>query len=383
MERIPFNAGHLWSTQKPILTHLDIELTHRCNNNCMHCCINVPAGDSVALENELATSELHRILKEAAKLGALQVRFTGGEPLLRSDFEELYLFARRLGMKVLLFTNGRLITERLADLFAHIPPLMPIEITVYGMHTESYEAVSGVRGSFAEFRRGIQFLRERGVPFVVKGVHLPPNRGEMEEFESWSTSIPWMDCPPSYAVLLEKRSKHDDPVKDRRIEALRPSPEDVVAMTRKGRRYREEMTEFCRNFLGPPGDKLFGCGAGTSGCLDPYGRFQACLSLRTPELAYDIKNGTLMDALTVAFPNLRKMRAANPEYLHRCGRCFIIGLCEQCPARSWNETRTLDTPLEYFCSIAHAEARELGLLRGHEHAWEVRDWQFRIDKALS
>ena len=85
-------------------------------------------------------------------------------------------FARRLGMKVLLFTNACLITPHLADLFARIPPLVPIEITVYGMCQESYEAVTRTPGSFAQFRRGVNLLLERNMPFIVKSALLPPNR---------------------------------------------------------------------------------------------------------------------------------------------------------------------------------------------------------------
>jgi len=62
------------------------------------------------------------MLKQAADLGCLQVRLTGGEPLMRPDFEEIYVYARRLGLKVWLFTSGRPITPRLADVFARIPP---------------------------------------------------------------------------------------------------------------------------------------------------------------------------------------------------------------------------------------------------------------------
>ena len=110
---------------------------------------------TVARQRELGTAEIKDILAEAAALGALSVRFTGGEPLLREDFVDLYLFARRLGLKVLLFTNARLITPELADLFARIPPLEKIEVTVYGMKPQSYEAVSRVPGSYEEFRRGV------------------------------------------------------------------------------------------------------------------------------------------------------------------------------------------------------------------------------------
>jgi len=50
-------------------------------------------------------------------------------------------------MKVLIFTNARLITAELAALLARIPPLEKMEITVYGMSAKSYEAVSRAKGT--------------------------------------------------------------------------------------------------------------------------------------------------------------------------------------------------------------------------------------------
>lgn len=383
VERITSSNFNRWPRSCPILGQLDIELTERCNNNCIHCCINLPVGDRSALERELDSGEVERILKEAASLGALHVRFTGGEPLLRPDFEDLYLFARRLGMKVLLFTNGRLMTPRLADLFARIPPLLPIEITVYGMTADSYEAVSRVKGSFDQFWRGMELLRERKVPFVVKSAVLPPIRHEMDEFEGWASELPWMDTPPGYAIFFEKRCRQDDPEKDRQIVALRLSPDEALAVKRRHpQENRKAMTQFCRKFLGPPGDELFGCGAGKSLCVGAYGYLQPCLSLRAPELTYDLRNGSLQDALRNFFPRLSRLRASDPKYLERCARCFLKGLCEQCPARSWSETGRLDTPVELLCLSAHAEARWLGLLGPGEHAWEIPDWQSRIHHAL-
>lgn len=373
----------LWSARKPRLIQLDIELTERCNNNCIHCCINLPAGDRSALEKELTTAEVKRILEEAAALGVLQVRLTGGEPLLRPDFEELYLFARRLGLKVLLFTNGRRITRGLVDLFAHIPPLLPIEITVYGMQSDSYEAVSQVKGSFADFWRGMELLRGRMVPFVVKSALLPPNRLEINEFESWAAELPWMDDPPSYSVYFDKRSRHDDPEKDRRIESLRLAPAEWLAIkARNPKRYRQDMAKFCRKHLGPPGTYLIRCGAGKTVCVDAYGRLQPCMGLRAPELTYDLRKGSLEETLQVLLPRLRELRATNPEYIRRCARCFLKGLCDQCPAKSWNETGSLDTPVDFLCLSAHTEAHWLGLVGPGERAWEIRDWRSKIEKAF-
>jgi radical SAM protein with 4Fe4S-binding SPASM domain len=360
------------------LARLDVELTERCDNDCIHCCINLSAGDAEARARELNTAQWQDVLRQAADLGCLSVRMTGGEPLLRPDFAELYLFARRLGMTVLIFTNARRVTPELADLLARVPPREPVEVTVYGMRRESYEAVSRVPGSYAQFRRGVDLLLERHIPFVVKGALLPPNRAEMDEFEAWAATIPWMDGPPGYAMFLDLRNRRDDPEKNRLIASLRIAPEDGVAvLARREQSYRAEMAEFGAKFMGPPGDVLFRCGAGHGISVDAYGRAQPCMGVRAPELTVDVLSASLAEALE-RFSHLTELRAANPEYLRRCAVCFLKGLCEQCPAKSWAEHGTLDTPVEYLCAVAHAQARFLGWLKPGEKGWKTSDWSNRI-----
>jgi hypothetical protein len=42
------------------------------------------------------------------------------------------------------------------------------------------------------------------------------------------------------------------------------------------------------------------------------------------------------------------------------------------------EYGTLDTPVNYLCEVAHAQARWLGMISNQEHAWEIRDWRERV-----
>jgi radical SAM protein with 4Fe4S-binding SPASM domain len=112
--------------------------------------------------------------------------------------------------------------------------------------------------------------------------------------------------------------------------------------------------------------------------VDAYGKLQLCLPLRHPDTVYDLKKGTLKDAILNFFPKMKEMEPKNSEYLRRCAQCFLKGLCEQCPAKSWTETGTLDTPVEYLCQIAHAQAEYLGLVKEGEKAWEIDDWGKRI-----
>lgn len=385
---LPSQRFDPWRGKPPLLLHLDIELTERCNNACIHCCINQPEHDALLAGREMSTAFVKELLQQAADLGCLSVRFTGGEPLLREDFTELYLFTRRLGMQVSLFTNARLVTPQLAELLAHIPPGKPIEVTVYGMHAESYDAVAARSGAFEEFWRGVELLREHKIRFTVKQSLLPPNRSEQDEFEIWAASLPEMNGKlPSYSVNFELRGRRDNPAKNRRIKSLRFSPEETVALLARRPGYYAEMQQFCAKFTSPPGDRLFRCGAGKGVCVDAYGRAQMCMGLRHPDLVWDLHETEeakaagmlpLKFVLTQVFPKWRQTRATNPDYLQRCARCFLKGLCEQCPARSWQEHGDLDTPVDYLCAVAHAQVRDLGLLGVDERAWEVEDWRKRV-----
>jgi len=387
---------HVTQMAKPLssrLPRIDIELTERCNNRCMHCYINQPENDSEIQSREMDTGFVQSVLSQAADLGCLSVRFTGGEPLLREDFTELYLFARRLGMKVLVFTNACLINTRIAELFSRIPPGEPIQVSVYGMHATSYDAVAGVRGAYARFREGISLLQEFGIPFAVRQSMLPPNQTEIPEFEAFAATLPAMRDKPSYAMNFDLRARRDDESKNRAIRRMRVSPEESLAMlTREPDRYLREMRQFVAKFMGPSGDKIFACGAGHGTCVDAYGNAQMCLLLRHPETVYsldplhhrqrnpDTDLEPLAYALTRFFPQVRKRRTENPKYLKHCAVCFLKGLCDQCPAKSWEEHGTLDTTVEYLCRVAHVQAVYLGLIKPGENAWDLapEKWKKRV-----
>lgn len=375
----PLGQAPLLKEARPPVEQIDIELTERCNNNCIHCCINRPAADSIRAM-EMKTEQVRGLLRQAADLGCLQVRFTGGEPLLRPDFEEIYIHARRTGLLVSLFTNACLLTPRLADTLKRIPPRGEIEITAYGMSRESYEAVTRSPGSFARFRNGLDMLREREIPFIIRSVLLPQNRHEVDQLADWAGTVSSMPGKPGQAFFLDLRNRRDDEQKNACIRTLRLTAQDLVSvMARDAAQYKRDMEAFAVQFMAPPGDKLFKCGAGKAVCIDSYGKLQPCMGLRMPEWTIDLSSGSaaLKDALA-RWEGIGNLRAQNPEYLRRCARCFLNGLCEQCPAKSWMEHGNLDTPVEYFCEMSHAQARYLGWLGRDENGWEVMNWRERI-----
>jgi len=382
LKKMSVDRFGIWKNKKPVLSHLDLELTERCNNDCIHCYINLPADDSQAKKRELSGERIKGILAQAADLGCLSVRFTGGEPLLKEEFEDIYVFSRKQGLRVNLFTNATLLSPSLVRLFTKIPPLEKIEVTLYGMSRPAYESVTRNPGSFDAAQKGIQLLLDNKIPVEVKSVYLPQNRKEVKRFEKWAASVTGAEREPAVTLLLDLRCRRDSETMNERIRKLRISPEEALEfLTRNGKAYREENREFLSRFAKIPGDILFPCQPGVdSGCVDAYGRYQLCMQLRHPDTVYDLNDRSLQEAVLDFSPKVRSMKAVNPEYLTRCARCFLYGFCEQCPAESWMEHGTLDTPVEYFCRITHLQAKWLGLLRDSEMTWEVEDWKERVER---
>ena len=79
------------------------ELTYRCPLQCPYCSNPV---EMAKYKNELTTEDWFRVMQQARKMGATQLGFSGGEPLVRKDLEDLIKEARRLGFYTNLITSG-------------------------------------------------------------------------------------------------------------------------------------------------------------------------------------------------------------------------------------------------------------------------------------
>jgi MoaA/NifB/PqqE/SkfB family radical SAM enzyme len=134
-----------------------IEVTRRCPLTCVHCYNNLPMADRDAARSELTLEEHCRILDELADAGCLWLLFTGGEIFARRDFLDIYTHAKKRGFLITLFTNGTLITPRIADYLVTWKPFA-IEITLYGATKETYDRLTGVPGSYEKCLRGIHLL---------------------------------------------------------------------------------------------------------------------------------------------------------------------------------------------------------------------------------
>jgi radical SAM protein with 4Fe4S-binding SPASM domain len=337
----------------------DLEVTARCNNDCRHCYINLPAGDRQAKEQELTLDEILRIAGEAVDMGALWCLLTGGDPLLRDD---IYTGLKRCGLLVSVFTNACLITPEHVELFRHYPP-RDVEVTVYGATAETYERVSCRPGSFAAFERGLKFLLDGGIKVRFKAMAIRANVHELAAISAYcrERTKDYFRFDP----LLHLRFD-GDPVRNELIRAERLSPDEIVAIERADPERFTALEKACDRLLLPDAgehvcDHLFHCGAGNGSFSVGYdGTFRLCSSLWHPDTTYDLRRGALREAWDEVVPKVRDMRSTSKDFIERCRVCPIINLCLWCPAHAALETGSMDEWVDYFCGVAHARAAALG-----------------------
>ena len=101
----------LKAVEKRIPVSGSIELTYRCNLRCIHCYLDRRSNLESTIARELTTQQIIAIIDQISDAGCLFLLLTGGEPLSRNDFPEIYRHAKKRGMILTVFTNGTLITD--------------------------------------------------------------------------------------------------------------------------------------------------------------------------------------------------------------------------------------------------------------------------------
>jgi radical SAM protein with 4Fe4S-binding SPASM domain len=350
----------LWgqAEKKRVPLSFDLELTARCNNNCSHCYINLPAADEPARQRELSVVEIDSIASQAVALGTLWCLITGGEPLLRPDFAEIYLLLKRKGLLVSVFTNACLVTPETVRLFRQYPP-RDIEVTVYGATQETYERVSRKPGSYHAFRRGLDLLIDGGVKVRLKAMALRSNLAEMDAIARFCRER----TNDFYRFDPQLHLRYDgDAQRNAEIRAERLTPQEVAAIEQADPERSAALQQDCADLLSsapctPGCAHLFHCGAGQNSFSVGFdGTFYLCSSLRHPDTTLNLRQVGLKEAWTGLVPRVRALESHDPDFLTHCRACPLVSLCLWCPANAHLESGRMDGRSEYFCQAAAARA---------------------------
>lgn len=346
-----FIHQHFAGRRAPV--EVSIEVTRRCPLECLHCYNNLPMGDQQARKQELTKEEHFSLLDQIADLGCFWLLYTGGEIFARKDFLDIYTYAKEKGFLITLFTNGILIDERIANYLRDWPPFN-IEITLYGRTKETYEALTGIAGSYNRCLRGIDLLRERDLPLKLKTVPTTINKHEVLAMKEFAEEL---GLEFKFDSLLNPRIDcSQSPL------AVRLSPEEVVALDLHAPRMASEYKQLadreigCTSFQGNS-ETVYSCGGGMkSFAIDPYGRMSVCVL--SHQDTYDSRHGSVSEGWEKF---LLEVRNRPRTAISKCADCRITSLCSTCPATAELETGNPESPVEFLCEVAHLRALAVGV----------------------
>lgn len=324
-----------------------IEVTSRCNLRCVHCYINKAVTDLDALGAELSSRDMRNIIDQIVDEGCLWLLMTGGEPFVREDFLDDYVYIVKKGVLVTIFTNGTLITPPIADCLAEFSPFL-VEITLYGHTQQTFETVTGVPGSHYRCMRGIELLMRRGVRLGLKSMIITRNSHEIWDMKAYADDL---GLEFRFDAMINARLDGSQKPLEYRI-----SENEAVAFDVADEKRAESMREF---FLMPShwrpasAEKhLYQCGAGRNDFhIDSAGGLSVCMMSRRP--VWDLRRGSFREGWREFIP---RVLAQKRTVRTHCRDCQLVGFCDQCPGWAQLESGHPETPVDYLCKVAHLRA---------------------------
>jgi radical SAM protein with 4Fe4S-binding SPASM domain len=359
------------------------DITYRCNNRCRHCWLALPAGAPEA-KDELTIDEIRRLAEDARSLGCRRWVISGGEPMLREDFADLFDILTRRSAPYLLNTNGTRITEPIARLLTRRGVKM---VSLYGATAEVHDHVTRAPGSFDAALAGISRLRAAGAGFFVQ---LVPMRANIAEFPAmvrlaesltphWRLGATWL-----YLTARGDRAQDDE------IRRQRLDPADVLAVNPPEESDDGDGQDDGEGVprCGPPDDPRAGLFARCIAArrdffVDPYGRMSFCSFARDPDLFHDLRRGSFREGWETFLPSLAAKIGRDAEYDANCGACASRDACGWCPMHARREHGRYGAKIDYLCALGAETTRfHEAWARDHRRDFQVGGVTVRFESDL-
>jgi heme b synthase len=328
------------------------EITRSCNLACAHCRASANSG---AYPGELTTAECFALVDQIAEVGKPILILTGGEPLLRSDLFEVGRYASEKGFRVVIGTNGTLVTEEMAQKMKSVP-ISRISISLDFPVPALQDEFRGQAGAFDEAVKGVKIARQAGIEVQINSTITRKNVSFLPELVELALSLdaaafhPFMLVPTGRGkgLAAEELSPQDYEKtlewicrKQKELEGrMMFKPTDAPHYYRIARQCGMNVA----TGHGHPGADhnsqnmdahTRGCLAGTGFCFISHtGRVQGCGYLDLE--AGNIKQQTFKEVWdnSPLFNALRDLTLLKGK----CGDCEYKRLCGGCRARAYEDT---------------------------------------------
>jgi radical SAM protein with 4Fe4S-binding SPASM domain len=315
-----------------------LELTCNCNFECKHCYTIVNKK-----KKELTFEQILNILNILKEKGVLILTLTGGEPLIRNDFKEIYLASKKLGFIIDLNTNATLLNEEIVDFLDKYPPRV-IDISIYGLNDDEYFGFTGIQNGFTKLISGLSLLKKKNIKFMTKTVVTKDNYDKLNKYSELAFSY---NAPFRYNLVIGERVNGNKEPLDYEI-----SKEQVIELEKSDPYKNAIYKDLCVSDSLPINfDKdgewpLYLCGAGLNNIFISYdGRVSPCMTMRNKGL--DI----FVHGIDKIWEELGKLRSIKASSNFKCIKCEYLPICTPC-VEEFEKNGNREKPFDKQCEMA-------------------------------
>ncbi len=290
-----------------------IEITPKCNLNCVHCylqkCHNL---------QEMSLKQITDILDILYEEGILFLTLTGGEIFTRIDFADIYMYAKKKGFLIELFTNGVLLDEEIINTLNEYPPLL-VDISLYGACEETYKTVTGVSGAFDKVIHNCRRLTEKNIRVSLKSPILQLTQNEIEDMKGLAEQL-GITFAPSFEIIPAT----DSDMITRKYQL--PSETCLRMELEESEKKKSHSVEYEGRYKVIP-EYIFQCKIGrNSFVIDYEGRMCPCMKMRHRGKKL---TGNNFQEIWKSFEQYTTRKASEH---YKCLKCKAREYCEICPA---------------------------------------------------
>lgn len=327
------NLAHIWDTSHKKRFISDIvsnewsidrtfygctfELTTKCNFRCVHCYLD----DHHIPDYELPTTDIFKIIDKLYENGLMLIFYSGGDPFMRKDFKDIYVYTRKKGIMVEIFTNGSLINDEWLEIFKIYPPI-EVDISLYGSNEEMYYAVTKERNMFDKVISNIEKMKKIGINVSLKCPIITILKDDLENMIELCKKI---SVPFRFDFII-------NPTIDNKSKAnYQISFNEVAALTKK---YSDGYNSLVEKYKRNCGNRIkdarkYFCSTGRcSGFIDYKGNLCPCIEMRDKGISLLENDFNVVWKHVKSFSYERIKENEN----YKCTSCRISSICKSCPA---------------------------------------------------
>lgn len=338
------SQSHEQAKDSYILRNLQIEVTSRCNERCIHCYI--PCSDK---EKELSIpkKDCLQIIDQFSSMGGLFISFTGGEALLHKDIIELIEYARHKDLEVALQSNLMSLTDGQVECLKELN-LARVQVSLYSMNPKIHDQITTIKGSFHKTISAIQKLHEAKVPLWIAFPLMKANKDCYKDIRNYATTI-GAKLVVDMIIMARSDNSTDNLSNRLNLSEIDAVIRDVISFDTS--RIETENSENANRKNEPL------CGAGISALyICSNGDVIPCVGWNSMKAGniYETPLNQIWEQSLV----LKKLRQTTLSHYKKCSNCEALDHCSICPVRNSNESGgDMFKINKFFCDVAFLSKR--------------------------